>query len=62
MLFPNPDEELVNQTPDGRRVRVNPRHDLRNNHEPRVNRDVPETLHERGFHFGGGAVVEPQGK
>ena len=53
-------EQLVNQRSHRRRVAVNPRDNLRDHREPRVDGDVTETLHERHLHLGRRAVVKPQ--
>ena len=60
MLPPDPHEQLMNQRSHRARVAVNPRHNLGNNRQPRVDGDVPEALHQRRLNLGRRAVVKPQ--
>eukprot|EP00982_Pelagococcus_subviridis_P015984 31441-Pelagococcus_subviridis.AAC.8 len=60
VLPADPHEELVDELSHRRRVAVNPRDDLGNHLQPRVDVHVPEPVHERSLHLGGDAVVKPQ--
>ena len=60
VLPPHANQELVNQRAHGQGVAVDPRDDLGNHREPRVDADVTEPLHQRRLHLGRRAVVEPQ--
>ena len=54
------DEQRVDEVADGGGRRVNPRDDLRDHHQPRVDAHVLEPLLQRALHLRRRAVVEPQ--